>query len=304
MPSKDRRSDILDREIIELFNKGLNYRQIATYFKTDSKIIIKRLSRNGISATILPKERRLDLDNNVILESYNQGNSPEKIAKLLKTNCVTIRNRLKQQGIILIPSKRDDVKTEELIKLYVEDKLSTTKIAYKFNTTAQMVKTRLKQAGISRRSKKEAGDLIARRNTCVICGVVFRPKLKWTDTTSTTRKTCGDICYSILLSQIQSGDKGSNWKDGSSQTHYQKISRKEHPQICEICQKEEIRIDTHHNDRDHCNNSKENIHPWCVICHAKYHYITDNRGLRGWNPNTPVLIEFKKRLEELGISYT
>ena len=43
MPSKDRRSDILDREIIELFNKGLNYRQIATYFKTDSKIIIKLL---------------------------------------------------------------------------------------------------------------------------------------------------------------------------------------------------------------------------------------------------------------------
>lgn len=96
-----------------------------------------------------------------------------------------------------------------------------------------------------------------------------------------------------------------NWKDGSSQTHYQKVAKMTKYMVCDICGKTcKDRLDTHHVDRDHTNNSPDNIHIWCVGCHAKYHYIVDDRGLQGWNPNTPKLLEFRKRLDELKIEYT
>jgi hypothetical protein len=298
-----RRPDISDREILELHKKGLNYRQIAKYFKTDSKVIIARLVRNGVQIIKLSKETRQDLDNNIILQLYKEGKSTSAIAELLKTNDVTIGNRLKSQGITFESNYRDDIKTEEIIKLYVDEKLSTRKIAKRFNTTAQLIKTRLEKAGIARRTRLEAGDLIARRNICVVCGKIFRPKKYWKDTNGRDRKTCSDACYSILTSEIHSGEKAENWKGGGSQEYYQKRLREEYELVCEICQTETARIDTHHEDGDHKNNTKENIHPWCVVCHARYHYITEGNRLKNWNPNTPKLIEFKKRLNELGISY-
>jgi hypothetical protein len=299
----DRRKDITDREVIELFNKGLNYRQIAKYYHTESKIIINRLIRNGIQVSKLSSLHRQDLKDPEIVKLYSEGKSANEIAVLLNTTDVTICNRLKSNGIILKQNFRADIKDEELINLYVDKKLSTPKIAKKLDTTAQLVKTRLKNAGITLRTKIEAGELIAKKNECVICGTIFRPRQHSTDTNSLKRKTCCKACRSALLSQLHSGKNSTNWKDGSSQMHYQKVLRETHVMICEICQTEEVRIDTHHEDRDHTNNTKENLHPWCVTCHAKYHYITDGFRLKGWNPNTPKLSEFKKRLDELGISY-
>jgi hypothetical protein len=291
-----RRDDIHDHEVVDLFNKGLNYRQIATYFHTEPKIIIGRLKRNGICVDRLSMERRQDIKNEEVLKLYNEGKSTGQIATIFNTNNVTIRNRLHSCGVLLQKEFRDDIKNEDLIRLYLVEKLSTCKIARLYDTTAQLVKVRLGKEGIVLRSKLEAGDIMSKKIACVVCGMIFRPN-------GNNRKTCGDVCHSILMSEIQKGESSSNWKGGASQAHYQRILREEYVQICEICNKEKIRIDTHHEDKDHSNNKRENIHPWCVTCHAKYHYITDNRGLNGWNPNTPKLVEFKKRLDELGIPY-
>jgi 5-methylcytosine-specific restriction endonuclease McrA len=42
-------------------------------------------------------------------------------------------------------------------------------------------------------------------------------------------------------------------------------------------------LDTHHKDRDRSNNTIENIMVLCASCHAKLHYVEDDRGLQGWN---------------------
>lgn len=280
MFSSDRRSDITDREVIELYNKGLNYRQIAKYFKTDSKIIIRRLFRNGVEIVKLSSFSRQDLNNNTIVKLYGEGKSTDEISHILKTNNVTIGNRLKSMGIKLRVFYRNDIKTDDLIRLYLDDKLSTVKIAKLYNTTAQLVKTRLKNAGVKRRTRLEAGDLIARKNICVICGIIFRSRSYWKGTGSTKRKTCSDKYRSILLKNLNIGSNNHGWKGGHSQGRYQRIRCETKPQICEVCRTIDD-LDTHHIDRNKSNNIPENIRVLCGSHHAMLHYVEDERGLVG-----------------------
>jgi hypothetical protein len=302
-----RRPDILANDVVNLYKSGKNYREIAKYFNTDSKIIISRLEKAGIHVEKLTTELRQDLDNSKIKELYSGGVSSEKIAKLVGCTDVTVCNRLKRMGIIFPKIDRDDIDLDDVIHMYNIEKKSAREIGKKYNASHTLIYRKLEQAGYNRRSQKEALEKYARINECVVCGEKFRPKAKWTDTNGLNRKTCSKLCHSALMSSLTSDEKSHNWKGRASQPHYQRIAKILKPTTtCEICNEEIVteRKDTHHMDRDHTNNTSDNLHIWCVKCHAKYHYITDDRGLRGWNPNTPKLKEFKNKLDELGIPYT
>jgi RNase P subunit RPR2 len=244
----------------------------------------------------------IKLDSEEILKLYLSGKSSVEISEMFGVSSEAILYHLhKVNAKMRKPQKLDNNK---ICDMYSIEMKSTNEIAKLMNTDHGTISRILKINNIHIRTKIEAFEKYVKINTCVICGTKFRPNKSWRDTKNTHRKTCSDLCLGTLLSEIQRGEKSGQWIDGSSQIHYQRRLREEYEElICEICNEKFKRMDTHHQDRNHSNNSKENIHPWCVVCHARYHYITDDRGLQGWNPNTPKLNEFKKRLDELGIPY-
>lgn len=170
---------------------------------------------------------------------------------------------------------------EQIIDLYINNK-STREIGKLFNTSHSTIEKILKENNIPTRSRKESLSKYCRINKCVICGKEFKPRENYKDTKSLKRKTCSKGCLSILLSMQSSGSKSGNWKGGSSQSYYQKERNKLNIDWCEICGKKNVRLDTHHIDRDRTNNKRSNIMVLCVNCHAYLHYIEDDRGLRGW----------------------
>jgi len=172
----------------------------------------------------------------------------------------------------------------DVIKEYLSGD-STIQVGEKFGCSHNCINMILRKHGIKRRTKKEANEKYAKYNVCIICKKKFRARLNYTDTTGLNKKTCSKECNSKLMSQIQTGETNSNWKDGASQVRYQRIRREIKPDICEWCGAEHpTRIDTHHIDRNKSNNSMENILVLCASCHAYLHYVEDDRGLRGWNP--------------------
>lgn len=164
----------------------------------------------------------------------------------------------------------------ELVRYYLDGHtLRDTGEKFGITYTSQVRKLLL-SLGIKPRNHISAALPQVRLNTCVICGTVFRPMGR------KDRKTCSKDCNSKLMTEIQSGDKCSTWKGGRSQGYYQKVRRELKPDVCEVCGVTDARLDTHHIDRDRTNNTLENIQVLCVQCHAKRHYIEDDRGLRGW----------------------
>jgi hypothetical protein len=298
-----RRPDITDTKLAELYNKGFNYREIAHFFNTESKIILAKLNKMGIEPEKLSLDLRQDIDDSIIVKLYNEGLSSCQIGEQFHITSTTIQNRLKRNGVILRDFSKD-IPISDLKRLYVTDKKSCREIADMYDTTHTLIKRHLNEAGVSLRSKVEANAKLIRINTCIICGTVFRPHDATTPSPNYGRKTCSPACRSVLLSTILF-ENPHNFKDGSSQSHYQNVARKTKEMKCEICNKTvEERLDTHHSDKNHANNDFDNTHIWCVFCHAKYHYITENRGLRGWNPHTPKLKKFRSRLDELKIEYS
>lgn len=154
---------------------------------------------------------------------------------------------------------------------------STRAIAEVVGHSHTWVRRRLEQLGVPRRTHQEAAAKQVRYNTCVVCGAVFRPPA------NLERKTCSGSCLRVYNQRTGCGKNSPNWTGGRSQARYQRIRRISKLQICESCGRSDGRLDTHHRDRDRSNNTPDNIMVLCASCHAKLHYVEDDRGLRGWN---------------------
>jgi hypothetical protein len=113
-----------------------------------------------------------------------------------------------------------------------------------------------------------------------MCGKEF----ELTKKQNPTRKTCSINCFKKRMQQTQMGTNNSYWRGGHSQSHYERIRKLIKPNACEHCDisGEEIRLDTHHRDRNKANNEHWNIMVLCMKCHAYLHYLEDDRGLNGW----------------------
>jgi hypothetical protein len=157
----------------------------------------------------------------------------------------------------------------QMISLYNEGK-STREIGILFGTNHRKTQLLLKGAGLKLRDRRTALQKYVRYNTCVVCGTRFRPKESWRSTNGHNRMTCSAVCKYINDSITHRHDVGH------SQCYYQKRRREFYPDICMDCGATDIRMDTHHIDRDKTNNSKENLMCLCLKCHAKRHYLEDS----------------------------
>lgn len=89
-----------------------------------------------------------------------------QIARILSASQCTVWSRLKRAGVTLregkgavLPQFREDIKDEEVVKMYVDEKLSTSKIARRLGTTHHTVARRLKSSGVQMRTRGQATSL-------------------------------------------------------------------------------------------------------------------------------------------------
>lgn len=218
------------------------------------------------------------LDGFIISKDYDSGMSSLQIAEKYNVTKEAILYHLRKNNTVMRKIQPIENK-EEIVSLYMSGK-STIEIGEMYNTSHTRIIKILKSLGVKRRTKVEALEKYCRKNECVVCGKIFRPREYFGNTAGLNRKTCSSDCLSKLLSKNNSGENSNNWKGGYSQAHYQRIRRSLKPDICEICGTTE-HIETHHVDRNKSNNSPENLRVLCTSDHALIHYIEDTRGLNG-----------------------
>jgi hypothetical protein len=68
---------------------------------------------------------------------------------------------------------------------------------------------------------------------------------------------------------------------GHSQGRYQRIAREIKPQVCETCGTVEG-LCVHHVDKDHTNNTAENLMMLCNRCHMILHHNAGDIGPQKW----------------------
>ena len=170
------RIDLNDDEIIDLYvNKRFSTNQIADKLNTNPHTINNRLKHNSIELRKMSElnvgksnpRYRNDLDDNIIIDMYvNQHLGSTEIGNRLNANESTILKRLKDNGIKIRdhsernsgknnPSYRDDLDDNIIIDLYINEKLSISKIAAKLNSSNNTISKRLKNNGIKIRSFSE-----------------------------------------------------------------------------------------------------------------------------------------------------
>ena len=165
----------------------------------------------------------------------------------------------------------------DIVEMY-QSGMSAREIATVVGKSHTKVLSVLKNAGVIRRTKREALARHVRFNVCVICGKRFRARMDWKAHTRLDRKTCSSKCLSELMRSIQRGGSNSNWTGGASQAHYQRIRETYKLQICEICGTTEGRLDTHHKDHNKSNNDLNNLMVLCAACHTRLHQEERSQG--------------------------
>ena len=113
---------------------------------------------------------RLDIDTKLVIDMYvNQDMSLKKIGKIFDVDPATIAKRLKEKNITIKPSVQasreiteKQVDIEKMVDMYVNQKMSTTKIGEIIGVHGHTIVKKLKILGIPRRSKSE---VMALRNT-------------------------------------------------------------------------------------------------------------------------------------------
>ena len=106
--------------------------------------------------------------------------------------------------------------------------------------------------------------------------------------------------------KVKSGDAHYNWKGGKNK--WQRKQNRKHLKeigiiVCELCGVDEgthgKKLDVHHKDSDHQNNTIDNLMLLCTSCHSKGHFktreICDECGrLKGKNHKCPTKVWYNK----------
>lgn len=136
---------------------------------------------------------------------------------------------------------------------------------------------------ITPRNREEARDLTKKILVCQYCGKSFRPN----DIGSRkNRKTCSKECRALYMSEMFSFDSNPFWKGGTCNHTTKKIAVEIYgiEKVCSSCGSKE-RVNIHHKNRDHTDNSKENLVFLCSKCHSEEHYHNgDFKGLKNYSP--------------------
>lgn len=121
---------------------------------------------------------------------------------------------------------------------------------------------------------KSLGTRKRLKHKCLICGRDVEKTPSQVARSKSGKFFCGKSCQTIWRNKEFSGEKNKNWKGGFS--GYRKILMKNgHLQVCSLCYVNDVRVlAAHHIDKNHKNNSKENLTWLCHNCHHLVHHDT------------------------------
>ena len=165
--AKKDKIDIPNKELIELYKKETPLNKIAEIYGCKIPTIMRRLRKSGISVRrakwIKTNIKRKNLENLYIKQKLTTYQIADKL------NCcqATIWKKLKQFGIKRRESSElysKIPKKEELVKLYINKKLSTWAIERKYRYSRSTIHRKLKEYGIRIRNPVESHIIYPRKD--------------------------------------------------------------------------------------------------------------------------------------------
>ena len=170
------KKDIYDTDVIKMYLEDkLSKREIAKKYKCDSSVISGILKENKIEEYPVGHFRlgksppnKLNLDNKSIADIYvNQDKSSKEIAKEFKCNVSVILRILKKEGIELkqhgyfnykilmakkgrIPKNKLNLDEKEIIRLYIEEKMTPYAMSKNFGCHASTIIRVLNENNVKR----------------------------------------------------------------------------------------------------------------------------------------------------------
>ena len=141
----------IDRaKVVELYSSGLTTTRVAQELGCSRPSVSRILKEEGV----FTRSRSLDLDEALIQELYRGGLSIRSIAKRLGCSYKAIFNRLDEKRT---PWKDPDIDPDEVIRLYIKQRMSSRHAAQVLGCSDTFVRTVLGQEGVLRRCSSPFG---------------------------------------------------------------------------------------------------------------------------------------------------
>ena len=165
------RLDIDTELVVNMYvNQGMSLHKIGKIFDADRATIARRLKEKNItiksSAQATREAIEIQVDIEKMVDMYvNQKINLTEIGKKLNIHRTTVCDKLKQLGVKIRAKGEAQTIEVDILRLedmYVNQKMSSTKIGEIMGVSAYTIRKKLKILGIPRRSKLEAAML---RNT-------------------------------------------------------------------------------------------------------------------------------------------
>ena len=210
------RNDIDDNDIIDMYvNQKLNQNEIARKLNCTPTLISTRLRKNNIKLRKYSGENHNnyndDLNDDEIIDLYvNQGLNTVEIADKYNTNPNLINHRLNKHGVDTSRglNKRPDLNDDEIIDLYVNQGLSTLKIANKYNTNHSTILYRLNKNGINT-NKNTSGYFRVSKHKSSSCKQGFRWRYVYKDNNGKQKEITST---DIKKLEVKVKEKNLPWK--------------------------------------------------------------------------------------------
>lgn len=168
-PGEYRTRPLDDEEVIRLYTVERRYMaEIAQALGVSVGAVRRRLLARGVPLRTRSENLRMPLDEDEIVRLYVQEHkSTTEIGRLLGVDRSVILNRLVRLGVERRTSgeaHRLSLDDSEIVRLYVDERMSTVEIAHRLGTNDVTILKRLRACGVERRSRSESMIIYARHD--------------------------------------------------------------------------------------------------------------------------------------------
>lgn len=146
-------------KIIRLSESGVSNKDISKIYKCSNSLIGLFLKECGVKSKCVGLYERVDLSEyeEEIIKQYEGGKSAYAISKDMGLQRASIEKLLKSKGFDISKGHRqykDGIQlnefTDEIVKIYLEEKIGIDTIAKKFNTSGSSIQKIINKAGVMR----------------------------------------------------------------------------------------------------------------------------------------------------------
>jgi len=114
------------------------------------------------------------------------------------------------------------------------------------------------------------------RTTCFVCKETVYKTATQVRRSKSGAFFCGKSCQTVWRNKEFSGEKHKLWAGGGS-TYRNILERTGAPAVCARCAVGDKRVlAVHHVDKNHSNNSPENLQWLCHNCHHRIHHAPES----------------------------